>query len=267
MKPKQGLIKQAEKVLKRASPTILSCLGVFGVIATSILAIKATPKALERIDDAQNAKSSETDNKLTRMETVGACWKCYAPAAITGVTTIGCILGANVLNRRQQASLVSAYAIINKTYQDYRHSVKNVFGEEGHKRVLEDMAVEKVSENHTIYTQGTFQYSTLDFCVSEEEHLFYDIYSDRQFTSTIGKVLQAEYHLNRMFAINGEASLNEFYNYLGIATVPGGDDIMWVVDPEKEIYWIDFNHDVTYMDDGLERPQVECLVIDFVTIP
>lgn len=267
MKPKQGLIKQAGKVLKKASPTILSCFGVFGVIATAALAIKATPKALESIEDAKNAKGRETDDELTRMETIGACWKCYAPAAISGIATIGCILGANVLNRRQQASLASAYAILNKTYQDYRHSVKNVFGEEGHKRVLQDMAVERVPDNHTIYTQGTFQSSTLDFCVSEEERLFYDIYSDRQFTSTIGKVLQAEYHLNRMFAINRAASLNEFYNYLGIAPVPGGDDLIWVVDPENKMYWIDFNHDVTYMDDGLERPPVECLVIDFVTIP
>ncbi len=146
MRPKQGLIKKTGKALKKASPTILSILGVVGVVTTVVLAVKATPKALEHIEDAKEAKSRENDEDLTRMEAVAACWRCYIPATATGIATVGCILGANVLNRRQQASLASAYALLNRTYQDYRKSVKNVFGEEGHKRVLQDMAVERVPE-------------------------------------------------------------------------------------------------------------------------
>lgn len=72
-------------------------------------------------------------------------------------------MGANVLNRRQQASLASAYALFNRTYQDYQKSVKNVFGEEGHKHVLADMAIERVSEEHTIYTEGAFESTTLEY--------------------------------------------------------------------------------------------------------
>ena len=53
MKPKQGLVKQTGKALKKASPTILSILGVVGVVTTAVLAVKATPKALERIADAK----------------------------------------------------------------------------------------------------------------------------------------------------------------------------------------------------------------------
>ena len=263
MKPKKSLVSRAGKALKRASPTILSCLGAFGVVATAILAIRATPKALECIEDAKETKSPENGEKLTRLETIAACWQCYIPATVTGIATIWCIFGANVLNRRQQASLTSAYALLNRTYQNYQKSVKNVFGEEGHRRVLEDMAIERVSENHTIYTQGSFECTTLDFCVPEEEHLFYDTYSDRQFASTIGKVLQAEYHLNRMFALNGNASLNDFYKYLGLGPVTDGDDIGWWVDPNEEIYWVEFNHSVAHIDDGPERPQVNCLIIVF----
>ena len=219
MQPKKSLVARAGKSLKQASPTILSVLGAVGVVTTVIMAVRATPKALERIEDAKETKNLKNGEDLTRMETIAACWQCYIPATATGIATIGCILGANILNRRQQAALTSAYALLNRTYQDYRKSVKNVFGEEGHKRVLDDMAVERVSENHTIYTQGVFESTTLDFCVPEEEHLFYDIYSDRQFASTIGKVLQAEYHLNRMFALNGSVSLNDLYNYLGLEPV------------------------------------------------
>lgn len=260
-------LKQVGNALKKASPTILSCLGALGVVATTALAIKATPKALERIQDAEEAKVAENSEKLTRMETIVACWQCYIPATATGIATIGCILGANVLNRRQQASLATAYALLNRTYQDYTRSVKNVFGEEGHRKILQDMTIERVSEDHTIYTQGAFRSTTLDFCVPEEEHLFYDVYSDRQFASTIGKVLQAEYHLNRMFALNGNASLNDFYQFLGLDPVKDGDDIGWWVDPNDEIYWVEFNHTVTYIDDGAERPQVECLIVEFPNPP
>lgn len=104
MKPKKSLVSRAGKALKRASPTILSCLGAFGVVATAILAIRATPKALECIEDAKETKSPENGEKLTRLETIAACWQCYIPATVTGIATIWCIFGANVLNRRQQAS-------------------------------------------------------------------------------------------------------------------------------------------------------------------
>lgn len=267
MQPKKSLVARAGKSLKQASPTILSVLGAVGVVTTVIMAVRATPKALERIEDAKETKNLKNGEDLTRMETIAACWQCYIPSTATGIATIGCILGANILNRRQQAALASAYALLNRTYQDYRKSVKNVFGEEGHKRVLDDMAVERVSENHTIYTQGAFESTTLDFCVPEEEHLFYDIYSDRQFASTIGKVLQAEYHLNRIFALNGSVSLNDLYNYLGLEPVKDGDDIGWWVDDNDEIYWVDFDHSVTFIDDGPERPQVECLLIEFAKPP
>lgn len=267
MKPKPKLLRRVGRSLQKASPTILTCLGAIGVVTTAVLAVKATPKALERIEEAQDAKTLENGENLTQMETIAACWQCYIPATVTGIATIGCIFGANVLNRRQQASLTTAYALLNRTYQDYQRSVKNVFGEEGHRKVLQDMAIERVSEKHTIYTEGIFESTTLDFCVPEEERLFYDTYSDRQFASTIGKVLQAEYHLNRMFALNGNASLNDFYKFLGLDPVTGGDDIGWWVDPNKEIYWVEFNHAVTYIDDGPERPQVECLIVEFPRPP
>lgn len=259
--------KQIGTALKKTSPTILSCLSAVGVVATAILAIKATPKALEQIEAAEEVKNLEDGKKLTQIETIRVSWRYYIPAAATGIATIGCIFGANILNKRQQASLVSAYAVLHKSYQDYKRSVKNVFGEEGHKRVLDDMTVERVSEDHTIYVQGAFESTTLDFGVPEEEHLFYDAYSDRQFTSTIGKVLQAEYHLNRMFTTNGGMTLNGFYSYLGLDPVSGGDEIGWWLNCEDEIYWVEFSHSITYLDDGPERPQTECLIIEFPNSP
>lgn len=45
------------KFLKKNTPTILSCLAGVGVIATTILAVKATPKVSKLIEDVRNKKT------------------------------------------------------------------------------------------------------------------------------------------------------------------------------------------------------------------
>ena len=105
--------------LKKASPTILTCIGAAGVVATAVLAVKATPKA-DSLIKADSRRNHDGDPyAATKLEAVKSCWKCYIPAAATGVATIICIFGANTLNKKQQASLASAYALVNRSYSDY----------------------------------------------------------------------------------------------------------------------------------------------------
>lgn len=262
MRLKEGLIKKTGKALKKASPTILSIFGAVGVVTTVVLAVKATPKALEQIEGAKEIKNRENGENLTRMERIAACWRCYIPATATGIATIACILGANVLNRRQQASLASAYALMNRSYSDYKRQVKEIYGEDAHKKIMSSLATEKVDSDHVIKAPGIMGESSLEFeDADEEERLFYDSFSGRYFTSTISKVLQAEYHLNRNFAINGgEIPLNHFYELLGIAGIPEGGSIGWFVN--DDMYWVDFDHSKVILEDGLE-----CYIIDMVYTP
>lgn len=95
--------------LKKASPTILTCIGAVGVVATAVLAVKATPKADGLIKADSRRNHDGNPYAATKLEAVKSCWKCYIPAAATGVATIICIFGANTLNKKQQASLASAY--------------------------------------------------------------------------------------------------------------------------------------------------------------
>lgn len=260
MNAKTTLLHRAGKAVKKAAPTILTIVSAAGVVATAALAVRATPKALKRIEAAKAVKNVENSGNLTRMETIGACWRCYVPAAVTGIATIGCIFGANVLNRRQQASLVSAYALASRSLNRYKQKVKELYGEEAHRKVMAALAVEQ-SEKHPIYA-GTFAATTsLGFEeADEEERLFYDAISSRYFQATISQVLQAEYHLNRNFALSGGfITLNDFYDFLGISKTPEGDKIGWMV--SDGLYWVDFDHQRTVVDDGLNG-EVECYIID-----
>lgn len=267
MKPKPNgkLIQQVGKSLKNSSPMILTVFGAVGVVVTAVLVAKETPMAIKRVDIAAKKKLEDTNEPLTKLEVIKAGTPSYIPAVIVGSATIACIFSANILNRRQQASLTSAYALLSKSYTDYKRNVKELYGEEAHRNVLKAMSEEKADQNQVLYAQCLASNPTLDFDTPEEEYLFYDSYGDRHFTSTIGKVLQAQYFLNRNFTLNGNASLNEFYKLLGIAPVNGGDNIGWWVDYENETYWIDFNNYSSEMDDGPDRPPVTCLVIDYPT--
>lgn len=124
MKP--GLSGKVVRAMKKATPTILTCIGAIGVVATAVLTAKATPKALELVKVDSRKIHDGDPNAATKMEAVKSCWKCYIPAAITGAATITCIFGANILNRRQQAALTSAYALISRSYDDYKRKVKEV---------------------------------------------------------------------------------------------------------------------------------------------
>ena len=63
------------------------------------------------------------------------------------------------------------------------------------------------------------------------------------------------YHLNRNFVISGHLPVNDFYEMLGLSAIDGGDYVGWNCD--DGLYWIDFNHRKTVLDDGLEVYVIE----------
>ena len=83
----KGLLSKTKSFLKRSSPTILTCFSIVGVIGTTVLAVKATPKALEIIND-ERLKRADNDEEfiygstpLPIKDVIRLTWKCYSPAA------------------------------------------------------------------------------------------------------------------------------------------------------------------------------------------
>lgn len=236
--------------VKRYMSTILTCAGAVGLVVTTVVAIKATPKAYEKIEQAKKEKGDD----LTKLEVVKAAAPVYVPTILIGAGTLACMFGANVLNKRQQAALISAYTLIDNSYKEYKKKLVELYGEEVHQNVVDAIAAEKAEEMRitsdclcAICDMSTEDYS--------DPILFYDEYSHRYFEAPIEQVLMAEYHLNRNFVLRGYTTLNEFYEFLGIEQTKEGEVLGWAV--EDEFYWIDFNHRKTILDDGLE-----CYIIE-----
>lgn len=245
-------------MIRKHISTLLCIVATAGIAATAILTAKATPKAMTLLDKAKEEKGEE----LTATEKVVKAAPAYIPAAVTGVMTAACIFGANVLSIKQQASIASAYGILHANHGKYVEKVKELFGIKTHEQVMEAIAVEKADEKNTIYAPGIFGGSTSLGTgeIKEEKRLFYDAFSQRYFESTYGRVLDAEYNLNRNFALGADVTLNDFYLFLGIDKIDGGDDIGWA-DYNGEIGWIDFDNIVSRLDDGREYIMI-CMVYE-----
>lgn len=221
----------------RNASTILTCLGGVGVAVTAYTAIKATPKATKLIEEAEKEKGEE----LTTVESIRVAGKVYIPTVITGVATVACIFGANALNKRQQAALMSAYALLDTSYKEYVYHVKDIYGEDAHREIMEAIAAEK-AENVGIHAPGYVSNNDLyldDQC--GEMRLFYEEYGQRFFEATLEQVISAEYHLNRNYTLRGYTVLNELYDFLGLEPTEYGSELGWA-NYDDGMAWIDFNH-------------------------
>ena len=231
-----GLLEQSKKFVKRNASTILTVAGGVGVVATTITAVKATPKAVILLEKAKEEKGE----KLTTFEKVQVAWKPYIPATLIGAGTIACIFGANILNKRQQASLISAYAFLDNSYKEYKKKVEELYGEDGVAHIREELA----KDNYEPLEKPDYN-----------KQLFYDEFSKTYFESTTEDVLRAEYNINKTIANEGGAFLYEFYDYLNIPYEPYAKELGWsqsILSDMYWTYWLDFDHSKMITDDDRE---------------
>ena len=213
--------------LKKHSPTILTVLSTGGVIATSVLAVKATPKALVLLEEAKKEKGEN----LTVVETVKAAWKPYIPAVVTGASTIACIWGINHLSVKNQASLMSAYALLDNSYKEYRNKVKEIQGEEAEFNIEREIIKSQFND---------------DMEIQEGKLLFYDRTSQQFFEDTMEHVLAAETKFLENLHNRTYAYLNEYYDILGIPRVEYGYQLGWVATENNDPYncqELEFNYE------------------------
>lgn len=254
----KGLIPIFKEFTKKHATEILTVVASLGVIGTSVLTASATIKAKERIKDCVLF----SDEKVYSLkDKIKICWKDYIPPVLSASATITCIVGIDILGHRALKDLSSAYVLLNSSYFTYKNKLKELYGEEAHNKIINEIVKEQPKPVY-MGIEGICSFDHLYFDTNEPDitRTFFDGYSQRYFESTVAKVLEAEYFLNRNFMTKGAISLNEFYLYLGLEPVEGGDDIGW--DIFYGTYWLDFSHTTTTLDDGME-----IFVIDFTYGP
>lgn len=238
-----------KRFIKNYGSTILTCVSAAGTIVTAVIAVKETPKAIKLLEEAKAKKGED----LTAMEKIKIAGHAYIPSISIGISTIACMFGANILDKRQTASMAGAYALASSSFIEYKNKLKELYGEESDAKIREEILREKhVAHPNPIYA------STLCMNVNDlasefdkkETVLFWDDFSQRYFEASPLDVFAAEYHLNRNFSISGVATPNDFYEFLGIPKVKGGDAVGW--SSAYGYTWVDFDHKKVTFDDGME---------------
>jgi hypothetical protein len=242
------LAKDTKTVLAKYSPEILTGIGVAGMVTSTVLAVRATPKALKHIEDAQYEKG---DN-LTFGEKVKATWKDYIPAVATGVTASACIIGASSINYKRNAALAAAYTLSETAFSEYKEKIIETIGEKKEQIIKEEIAAEKVqntpvdAKNVIITGKGT------TLCL--------DVKFKQYFESDIESIRRAVNNLNARLNSGEEyVSLNDFYDELGIDRIDIGEELGWNLGRDGMVE-IDFGTALT--KDG--RP---CITINYCVAP
>lgn len=232
--------------VKRRSPEILTGIGIAGMVTTTVLAVKATPKAMQMVKE----KEEYYEIELTPKEIVQTCWKCYIPAAVTCGLSMTCLIGASSVNLRHNAALATAYKLSETALTEYREKVVETIGEKKERVVRDKIAEDKVknnpvSKNEVIVTdRGTT--------------LCYDGVFGRYFKSDIDAIKRAVNAVNRQIVCNMYASLNDFYDEIGLAHTYIGDELGWNIDDGQ----IDIDFSSQLAEDG-----TPCLVINYNVAP
>ena len=63
-------LKSLQKTMRKHSPAILTGIGIAGMAAAAVMAVRATPKALRMVDD----REIEDEKRLTTSEIVKTTW-------------------------------------------------------------------------------------------------------------------------------------------------------------------------------------------------
>lgn len=233
--------------IKKHSPEILTGIGIAGMITTTVMAVRATPKALILIEERKEEIGAE---KLEAMDMVKTAWACYIPAAITGTLSVACLIGASSVNARRNAALATAYTLSESALKDYQGKVIEMFGEKKNEAVKDAVVKDKIEKNPVV---------TREVIITEKGNtLCYDAISGRYFKSDIEKIKKAECELNRQMLDDMYVSLNDFYYEIGLDSVKLGDELGWNVDSG----YIDLSFSSQLASDG-----TPCLVIDYSVAP
>lgn len=243
------------------SPEILTGVGIAGMITTTVLAVKATPKALAMIEQAEREKHADTHGQyhnienepLTKLEVVKVAWKPYVPAAVTGVLSIACLIGASATNYKRNAALATAYQVVSTTLADYKEQVVESIGEKKEKTIREKMAQKQVDEKPIN--------STSVIITGKGDTWFLEPWSGRCFQHDIEDVKAAINRLNYSMQMSGEpyTSMSQLYDELGLAHTVNSDDMGWNYYKHG---LIEYDLVAVKMEDG--RP---CLKLDYYVLP
>lgn len=232
----KGLVNVITSFAKVHSPELLVGLGIAGMGTSTVLAVKATSKAVKKIDVAieeenerliDEAVANQQEHyspivKLNRVDAVKLCWKDYAPAAVTGVASVICIVGGTRINLRRNAALVTAVKLSEMTIKDlqqYKSKVIETIGEEKNDEI-------EAKVNKDVVEQASINMDS-SIISGNGPVLCFDKIGGQWFKSDKETIKSVINRLNHTMNDDMYVSLNDFYDEMGMDHTVAGEQLGW----------------------------------------
>ena len=247
--------------VQKHSPEILAGVGVVGVVASTVMACKATMKLNDILEESKETRDkirevesnpryeeqyshedAKKDLTINYTQTAMKIAKLYAPAVILGSASLGCLLASNDILRKRNAALSAAYMTVDKSFKEYRQRVVDRFGEEVEKEIRYNIKAEEVTSTVVAEdgseTTVTETVKTMDPNLYSDYAKFFDEASpywqkDPEYNFMFLKSQQQ--YANDLLKARGRLFLNEVYEMLGIDKTKAGQIVGWVYNPENPI--------------------------------
>lgn len=252
----KSMAKKGAFLFKENLPVISIASGTVGLVGSTVMAVKATPKALSKVY-ASNIELEMDPYDVKEMvktvgmkEFLGMTWKYYIPAAITGACGVGLIIFGTREQGVRAVALASAQGIAEKALAEYQDKVKELVGEEKADDIRSELNKAKLHE--TPLTEGTPVYH-----FGDGDHLVFESLSGRYFRGDVESIRKAMNDFNQDLVGGLYSTLNEWYLSLGLPQVKLGDYLGW-----SSSRLLDVKFDSQIADNG--EP---CIVINYYSLP
>lgn len=246
---------RAELILKKNSPDILIVAGAVGVVASIVLACKATLKfeeikkerkeKLDEIEECRNEVSEDAyteedmkkDQTIVNLRSFGKAARAYAPAAIVLGASLGLIFKSHGILKTRNAAIGAAYAAIDSAFKKYRERTVERFGEEVDKQLRYGLKEEElqVQDGDTVRTEKV---RTADISPEYSDYAKVFDESSRQWQKSAEYnflfLRKAQEHFNDLLYSRGHLFLNEVYDYLDIPRTEAGQFVGWLKDGDGD---------------------------------
>lgn len=208
--------------IKNNTPALLTAVGITGFVSTALLTAKAGAEG-ERILEQERWDRAQAGHKLhgetiTNREAIELTWKQYIPAGITLLISAGCVIGSHKLSAKHQAALLGIATMSEGYLADYKEKVIEVIGEKAEKEIVNQVATDRIERAQPNISQ---------VLIAEEEVWCFDTITSREFKSTVERLRRAENEINHQTQHDWCASLNDFYDKVGLPRAEIGEDIGW----------------------------------------
>ena len=248
-------------LVRKHSPEILLGAGLVGMVATVIMASKATLKVeaiiherdevLKAIDH-NHSESEQPDNPISgkypeeaamhdkvvvHVQTGLKFVQLYGPAVSVGLLSLTAILASHGIMAQRQVGLVAAYNLLAEGYKNYRQRVIDELGEDVdkdfHLGVKDETRTETVIDEDgkkakvkktTKGTTGKKAPSIYSRFFDESNPMFR---TDRTLNKAF--LIAQQNYMNDLLIIRGHLFLNEVYEALGFQHTSEGQIVGWVL--------------------------------------